>query len=131
LKLEDYRETYYTFSAKASDVTRQLCFAGIALVWVFKQEKGGPLAVPAELLWPALLFAAALAFDLAQSILGTLIWGTFARYHECAGMADDAELDAPRYVTWPTLVCFWGKLLLLMAGYVLVVQYVYALLPKR
>ena len=39
MKLSDYRETYYEFSGKASDVTRQLAFAGIAIVWIFKIEE--------------------------------------------------------------------------------------------
>jgi hypothetical protein len=131
MKLEDYRETYYTLSAKASEVTRQLCFAGIAFIWVFKPEKGGPLSLPTELIWPGIFFAVALALDLAQATWGAAIWGAFARYHEARGRADDAELDAPRWFNWPTLAFFWGKLLSLLIGYALVLHFLYASLPKR
>jgi hypothetical protein len=131
MKLEDYRDTYYTFSAKASDVARQLSFAGIALIWVFKTEKIGPLAIPGPLLWPAFLFIATLALDLFQSVFGSLIWGAFSHYHERKGITDEEEVDSPAYFTWPMLFCFWMKLFALATGYVFVLFYVYALVQAR
>jgi hypothetical protein len=131
MTLTDYRETYYTFSAKASDISRQLSFAGIALIWVFKIENGGPLAVPAPLHWPAFLFAAALAFDLLHSVCGTFIWGIFARYHERKGTNEDEEIDAPAYFNWPILACFCLKLASLASGYALVLSYLYGLIQTR
>jgi hypothetical protein len=88
VKLEDYRETYYTLSGKARELCRQLSFAGIAVIWVFKAEKGGPLAVPAELFLPGFLFGAALALDLAQAFLGSLIWVRIP-----ANVTDDSGLS--------------------------------------
>ena len=128
MKLEDYRADYYAFTSKASDVSRQLSFAGIAFIWIFKVDKGGPLAIPPTLLWPALLFAGALAIDLMHSVFGSLIWGAFARYHERKGTSDADEIDAPSYFNWPTLLCFWSKLILVMAAYVLVFRHVLKLL---
>jgi hypothetical protein len=128
MKLEDYRKDYYGFSAKASEISRQLSFAGIALIWIFKIEKGGPLAVPTTLLWPALLFCAALALDLLHAVFGTLIWGAFARYQERRGAKDDDEIDSPAYFNWPTLLCFWGKVSAVVVAYALVFRHVLSLL---
>jgi hypothetical protein len=36
MKLKEYLETFYTFSEKTSNIARQLGFAGIALIWVFR-----------------------------------------------------------------------------------------------
>jgi hypothetical protein len=128
MKLEDYRNDYYSFSTKASEISRHLSFAGIALIWIFKLEKGGPLAIPSTLLWPALLLCSALSLDLLHAVLGTLIWGIFSRYHEQKGIQDCDEIDSPAWLNWPTLVCFWGKLAAVFVAYILVFRYVLLLL---
>lgn len=127
MQLQDYKDDYYSFSSRASDISRQLSFAGIALIWIFKSDRGGPLSIPLDLLWPAFLFASALALDLLHYIIGTFIWGRFYHYHENKGMKDTEELDAPRYFIWPISSCFWGKLAAVLAGYTLILKYVYTL----
>jgi len=46
MNLQDYRDDFYTYSGKASDISRQLAFAGIAIIWIFKKEV--PATVPAN-----------------------------------------------------------------------------------
>jgi len=130
MNINDYRETYYALSGKASDVCRQLAFAGIALIWIFKEDKGGPLAVPDALLLPAALFVIALALDLVQYVYGSLAWGAFSRYHEGRQISATAELSAPMYINWPTLFCFWLKLTLCIVSYALVLTHIASLLSK-
>ena len=127
MKLSDFRGDYYALSGKASDVARQLCFAGIALIWIFKPEKGGLLAVPVQLHTPAALFVVALAFDLLQYVLGSAIWGVFSRYHEWHGKKPDDLLEAPGYFNWPANFCFWGKLTLVLFAYSGLFEYIYRL----
>jgi hypothetical protein len=129
MNVTDYRETYYTLSGKASDISRQLSLAGIALIWIFKREKGGPLDVPGALLIPASLFIVALALDLLQYAIGTGIWGLYARYHENRDTAEDEELSAPIYFNWPALICFWLKIFFVVFAYFEVFQYIQSLLP--
>ena len=38
-KLSEFKEDYYHFTGKLSDINRQIAFAGIALIWVFKKGK--------------------------------------------------------------------------------------------
>lgn len=38
MKLQDYRQKFYDQAEKTSDVVRNLGFAGIAIIWVFKIE---------------------------------------------------------------------------------------------
>ena len=38
-KIEDYREDFYFFTGKASEVNRQLAIAGIAVIWIFKNPE--------------------------------------------------------------------------------------------
>jgi hypothetical protein len=127
MKLESYRSDYYAFSTKASELCRQLSFAGIAVIWIFKNEDGGPLAVPAALLIPALGFCVSLALDLLHAAVGTLIWGAFARHHERHGVGDTAEVTAPAWLNWPSLVFFWGKVGTTIVSYLFLARYVLSL----
>lgn len=124
MDLDGFRKSYYERSGKASDVARQLSFAGIALIWIFKAERGGPDSVPTELYLPAVLFVVALALDLLQYAWGAFIWGAFCRYKEKKGVNPNAELVAPPWFNWPALACFWLKLAAVVAAYWLVFNYI-------
>jgi len=127
-KLSDYRDGYYEHSGRASDSARQLSFAGIALIWIFREPNGPALAVPSGLLLPAAFFVAALGLDLLQYFSAALIWSQFARHQERKFGADyDGEILAPRALNWAPLFCFWLKLIAVMVGYAIVLQYVYSL----
>ena len=127
--LSDYRDAYYELSGKASDVARQLAFAGIALIWIFHETGGNPIAIPHPLLWPAACFICGLAFDLLQYVSGALIWGAFHRYEEKRlGVDSKKALSAPDWFNWPGIAFFWGKLFLVLAGYFLLLRYVMAIL---
>ena len=63
--VEDYRQTFYEFSGKVSDITRQLAFAAIAVIWLFKKDTpGGHLTIAPDLAFAGVLVIAALAADL-------------------------------------------------------------------
>jgi hypothetical protein len=123
MTLEKYRETYYDLSAKASDIARQLSFAGIALIWVFRDGAPDPTSLPRVLLLPTTLLIAALACDLLQYIIGTAVWGAFARHQEKNGKKPDSALLAPGYFNWPALFFFWSKLVNVLAAYFLILRF--------
>lgn len=122
MKIEDYKKDYYELSGKLSDNVRKLAFAGIAIVWIFKQEKDGTFMLPQLLKLAMLMFVLALSFDLLQYIYQTIIWGAFHRYHENK-IRQDEELAAPCYFNWPTIVFFWFKIAVLVLGYVFVLWF--------
>ncbi len=123
MRLEDCREYYYYHSGKASDVARQLGFAGLALIWIFKLQTQPGLAVPSSLILPAGLIVVTLACDLLQYISGTLAWGIYNRLKEVAGFSQDKEFKAPPQLNWPALVFFWAKLTAIIAAYVLLIRF--------
>jgi hypothetical protein len=92
MKLQDYIDTFYTFTAKASDVNRQLAFAGIAIIWLFKKETPAGITIPHELLWPSFLIVLSLALDMLQYWLASMTWRVFYRKKEKAGISADAEI---------------------------------------
>ena len=123
MKLVKAREDYYYFTGKASEVTRQLGLAGIAVVWIFKLEKSGALSLPSQLLPPLIAFVGALALDLLQYVTSALIWGAFTRYNEKMGVKDGGDVYAPAWFNYPSLLFFWAKVSTAVFGYVLLLLY--------
>ncbi len=126
MKLEDYKQDYYWYSGKASDVARQLAFAGIALVWIFKSTSQSGVVLPKCLLWPMLFLGIGLAADLLQYITGTIVWGCFHHHHEQKEPDDpkhNPDLYAPIGLSIPISVFFVIKLCTVVIGYSLLIKY--------
>jgi len=128
VKLLDFRESYYTHSGKASDVARQLGFAGLGVVWIFKYEEAGNQSVPEGLVPVAALIVLALSCDFLQYIAATLIWGIFTRVKEKEGVNDLDEISAPPLLNWPALLFFWTKITLTISAYVVLIEYLFTAL---
>jgi hypothetical protein len=82
MQLEDTRESYQFYSGKTSEIVRQLAFAGIAIIWVFKTNLGPKQIVPRELFPAGILLVVGLTLDLLHYVTGTLIWGIYNRGKE-------------------------------------------------
>ena len=122
MRLAQYRETYRELSGEASKLARQLGFAGIAVIWIFRNESPTKL-IPASLVGPALLIVVGLAFDLLQYVWAAAVWGGYQRVLERCGTPEDKDLDAPAWFNWPTLAFFWGKLILIVIAYALLIGF--------
>ena len=125
MKLKDYKEDYQEFSCKLSDNARKLAFAGIAIVWIFKQEKDGKFIFPYMLKLAMLMFVITLSFDLLQYIYQTIIWDTFHRHYEKKLTNEDSELSASKYFNWPSIFFFWSKVIALVVGYILTLIFLF------
>ena len=113
---------YEQRSQKASDIARQLAFAGIAFVWVFSggnTSTGVRIHIPSDLLRVGLLLVAALTLDLLQYVWGAGSWGIFRRVHE-KRIREGIEADdflAPPKMNWPAIGSFWLKLIAVGTAY--------------
>lgn len=127
MKLSDYRATYYEFSGKASDVARNLAFAGIALVWIFKTSDSPAPKIPNDLILPTGLLATTLAFDLFQYIVATAIWGFFQWNEErkLHDINEDPDLGAHPCFKWPQNFFFALKLLSVSLAYIFLSSYIW------
>lgn len=128
MKLSEYKQTYYEFSGKSSDVARKLAFAGIALIWIFRVEADGGLVIPRGLFFPAILLALTLGFDLLQYISATAVWGMF-QWKEEGKLKDpkeDPDLDSPSWLKWPQFVFFLLKLGTILLAYFFLIKHVWA-----
>lgn len=124
MDLSELHQRYTVASSKASDIGRQLAFAGIAIVWLFSGgdvSPSGGIDVADGLWWPGLLLVLTLGFDFSHAVYAAASWGFYAWLLEGRGMTED--IDAPRALLWPTLGLFWCKLGCLGAAYVFLICY--------
>jgi hypothetical protein len=132
VKLADVRGAYQARSAKLSDIARQLAFAGIALVWLFRvQQKGGATVIPSQLRISAVLIGAGLVFDVLQYAAATLIWGVYGRRKELeiqrsATLTSDADFEAPDWLNFPAITCLWAKVASIAVAYGFLVRFLLA-----
>ncbi len=123
MKLKDARENYYDFSKKTSEIVRQLGFAGIALIWIFRAESNGKQIIPGNLIPAATLIVTGLAFDLLHAVVGTMVWGIYHRHKEKQGTKEQAEFLAPRWINWGTIFFFWAKTIVMVIAYIYLLRF--------
>jgi hypothetical protein len=119
MRLSDFKQEYYEHTAKASDICRQLAFAGIAIIWVYRiTDSAKQDTIREELVLPLMLIVISLAADFMQYVWQSFIWRYFYEKEEKkASINEDPELDAPRWYNYPTNFFFYSKILMLIGAY--------------
>jgi len=123
MKLSEYKQDYYTFTGKLSDINRQIAFAGIALIWIFKRNDVENVVICHQLVLPAILLAIALGADISQYIYQSITWAIFYRYHEKRTDNDDAEVSAPSILNYPSWMFFIIKVALVLIAYLFIIDF--------
>jgi len=123
MNLEEIRAKNWERTGRASDVARQLSFAGIAGIWAMR-EPGTLLSYSLRL--AAALFILALALDFIQYAWSATFWSFWHRRKEKEGAA--GELLFPRWFNWPADWCFYPKLAAVLIGYAVLLSRVTATL---
>lgn len=127
MTLKEIREDYVRYSTNVSELSRNLAYAGIGIVWIFKQSSTGNeiasafmSSIPNELKWPLILFIAVLILDLFQYVIQTAIWYPYYAKHKELHKnekEDDVNLQEPEIysaIPW----CFWlFKLIIVIIAY--------------
>jgi hypothetical protein len=128
LSIKDSRATYYEASGKLSDISRQLAFAGIAIIWIFKIEASERLAIPEGLLFSAIAIIIFFAFDFCQYLSTTLIWGYFTRKKEKEIFEQGAEdkFLVPSWYPKVPMAFFAGKLFAISLTYIAILIFLVA-----
>lgn len=124
LRLSEIRDAYERSSAKLSEINRQLCFAGFALVWIFNKASTS-LSIPDTLYFPLLFWCLSLTCDICQYGYKTGYWYFFYIKHKkpqngSNGIKPEDEMvidepEAPNAVTW---ILFIVKIAFLITGYI-------------
>jgi hypothetical protein len=129
-KLSKFRESYDYYSGKLSEIGRNLAFAGIAVIWIFKKNDSS-LTIDEKLVLPLLLFVITLTFDFLHYSWATIIWGYFTRSEEkklTNAAVEDPNLVAPAWYNWPSIFFFASKSLSIILGYIFLFCYLIKIL---
>jgi hypothetical protein len=126
MKLQGYREFYYFYTGKASDLSRQLGFAAIAIIWLFKKDVAGLPTLPRDLFLPGILVVSSLTLDLIQYCIGAAIWYFFYRSKEKAKVSEESELDHSVWLERPISILFVLKVGCVIVAYI----YIFVFLMK-
>jgi hypothetical protein len=110
MKIRKMREDYEFFTGKLSEIVRQLNFAGIAVIWIFRvgTEAGGIQYSP--LLKRSLeLFVLSLSFDLIQYVYQSIVWGSLNTCYFRKHQNEEKDVEVSGAWNYIALIFFWSK----------------------
>jgi len=110
VKISEVKADYYEASSKVSDIVRQLSFAGIAVVWIFRVgDKAGGMRYTPEMVHPLGLFVISLGLDLFQYTYKTVALGALNYFSHKKHPDDETDIAYPSKLNWVTNILFVGK----------------------
>src|SRR4051794_33672426 len=128
MKLEELRKDRDYLTQKLGDIVRQLDFAGIGIIWIFRA--GGPgtggVHYGHELIRPLLLLGGSLSFDLLQYVYASVVWDLIHRHYDKKGTKPETDIRVWKYTNSPTRLFFWTKTLLCAAAFILLMGFLWA-----
>lgn len=130
LRLSEIRDAYERSSEKLSEINRQLCFAGFAVIWIFNNSTVG-LAIPRELYLPLTLWCVSLVLDILQYAFktGYYYWFYLKRKRPEKNSRGEIksedemvveESENPTIVLWCVFIL---KIVAMTSGYILLLIY--------
>ena len=115
-------------SSRASDITRQLSFAGIAIIWIYKTGTSGTEKLIPSLILPAVLIIITLVLDLLQYLIGTLLWKSYGFFKENKGIECHKKFKAPGWINWPIWTLWILKIITIICSYILILVFLFSVL---
>ena len=126
MKLSEIREAYEKLSGSLSKFNRQLAFAGIGIVWLFRvTDSAGNTTVDSGMLVPVLLFVISFAFDLLQYLYLSIAWYVYYWCQRKKGVIEDGEVNEPEYMNVPAWIMWFFKVVALIIAYCSLGVYLY------
>lgn len=80
--LKSYREDFESITKNLSDIFRNLSFAGIGIIWIFKNNSLNSKIIPDALYSPLVLLIIALALDFMQYLWKGINYYAFYKRNE-------------------------------------------------
>lgn len=127
MKIKDIRASQDEITGKLSDITRQLAFAGIAIIWIFRigEDNYPIIALSKNLVWPLIFIILSLFLDLLHYSYSSYIHRYIIKKAINIGKKNDEDYFKVKE-KWikPTRILFWLKVVSLIIGYVLLIIFV-------
>lgn len=106
MKLEEIRKDYERYSTNVSSLNRQLIFAGLAIIWLFRIPEKGTASIPTELVDSLFFFVFSLCSDIFQYVTQSLIWAGYYWYNKCKHRSNKKNVEkcVVNEPEWPNLL---------------------------
>lgn len=132
---EEVRNLHKHYNENTTQSIRQLAFAGIAVIWLFKLNSLPNIDLPRSFIGPLLLFVITLALEFTHFALGSLLFGRsisalFANWTDPQGLSGwrrkflykKEEVQGSALMGSPVLrFIFWMRVITLAVGYILLI----------
>ncbi|MBN2609933.1 MAG: hypothetical protein JXB00_00080 [Bacteroidales bacterium] len=122
MEIGEFRKKAHEFTAKLSEINRNLAYAGIAIIWIFKIQNSNKITIPNALLFPLLFIVLTLILDITHYIYNSIIWSLFHRRKEKEGLKNN-DIKAPKWYSNVAYFIFFGKVLTNLIGYIFLILY--------
>jgi len=126
MQLSEFKKVGRENTGKASDLTRQLCLAGIAIIWLFKNPSDNSHLLNPILKYSLFILSLALLIDLLHYVTAGYIWLRFFRKEEAKldDKTKDPDLKSPKWKSNLIYFFYYTKIILMLASYILICIYV-------
>jgi len=130
MKLADIQKQYYEASAQVGSLARQMAFAALGIVWIFRIDSAGSPKLPRALVIVGLLAVISLVLDFLQYYLGAYQAKKLIDHKESElgiRQGDTAQIETEftlnRDFNKLPIRCYHGKLVFLTACYLVLIPY--------
>src|SRR5690349_934480 len=122
MTIEDYKKVYEEFTSLTSQFVRQLSFAGIAIIWLFKFDQPTEHLIPQELFLPLLFFILSLSAEFLQYLVSSIVWFSFFKQKEKEYKGKNSkEVKAEKWRAIPGWFFFSLKIIFVLIAYFFII----------
>jgi hypothetical protein len=106
MELEKYKTNSHDYTAKASDIARQINFAGIGIIWIIRTSNDNISLSDSSLLTPLILISISLLLDFSQYLLGGILWINFYNKKRKEGISKEIDVSIDPKNEWRTQLLY-------------------------
>ncbi|MEJ1222918.1 hypothetical protein [Sediminicola sp. 1XM1-17] len=121
MELKEYKQKSHNYTEKASEIARNLNFAGIGIIWVVKTTFPELKLSDFQLLFPLILITISLILDFLQYLIGGIIWIAFYKSKEKVGVAKTADVKSPEWRNRVLYGFYYLKIASIFFAYIFIV----------
>jgi len=124
MKISNYIKKYEDLTSLASNASRSLAFAGIAIVWIFNITAESHTQLPRDLFLPLLCFAITLGFDLFHYAFGGVAYYIFyIRMKNKNINESDKEVKYRKRINFVSWILYGIKIISVLLGYIYLIGF--------
>lgn len=121
MELKDYKTKSHEYTAKASEIARQLNLAGIGIIWIVKTAFPELKLSDFQLLMPLVLISISLVSDFLQYFIGGVIWIQFYKSKEKAGVSKTSDVQSPEWRNRILYGFYYIKFICMFLAYIFII----------